>query len=499
MTTAAGGPQSIAKAGPQSQASLAQGPADRSGWSARLGAIPVLLAILAEAAWISIVAGLVQEFALRAPVVGIAGMAAFVGLGVLAARLLLPRTGPRWPLVALGFVVASALAGWLASPAARGALATGDVLGALGANPGGLAAGVAVLRGFPHGSHQLALDTVARMVFVAVPGLGLVAAAGGMVSEPWRGQFLADASLAAVIFAACGLLSLAFAGFAEIERSNLPTWRGNPAWVGLLLVAVAALVVTAMPISSMAGPAIALTVQVAIGILFVPLALAGLLAGSGAGLRKTLLFMAVAVAVIWVLSFTRATIPLGPFGGPPAAAPVTEASPADGVGLLGMGVVVLVLVAIGVILLARAWMRRPRDFTGDAGDERSFDLPEALDEPAGPRRRRRSIAAQPATAAEAYIHLMADLDDRGTVRREPSETPAEHARRLRESDEAGPSAAVPLALLAADYGLATFGDVRISSSETRRAIARWRALRRELGKRTATGSDGASAGPMDLG
>ena len=450
-------------------------------YAGRLGWIPVVLAVLAEAAWISIVAGLVQEFALKTPVVGIAGLAAFVGLGTVTARVLTHRSGPRWPLVALGIVVASALVGWLVASAAREALLLGDVLSALGANPRGLAAGLAVLRGFPHGSHQLALGTVARMVFVAVPGLGLIAAAGGMVAEPWRSQFLGDAAVAVVVFAACGLLSLAFAGFAEVERSNVPTWRGNPAWVGLLLVAVAVLVATSMPVSTLAGPAIALGVQVILGVLFVPLAVAGLLAGTGAGFRKTLIFMSVAIGVIWILSLTRPTIPTGPFGSVAPAAPATEPSVVDRVGLLGAGAVLLTLVAIGVILLVRAWMRRPRDFTGDAGDERSFDLPETDDEPAQPRRRRRARAGVPTTAVEAYLHLVADLADRPAVQRSPSETPAEHAGRLRATGEAG-TGALGLSLLAADYSLATFGNTPITPPETRRALARWRALRDSLGK-----------------
>ena len=481
-------------------AALAPDPGLRAG---RLGWVPVVLAVLAEAAWISVVAGLIQEFALRMPVLGIGWLAGFVGLGVVTARLLAVRSGDRWPVLALGLVVASSLAGWLAAPEARDALAGGRVLTAIGANPGGFLAGLAILRGFPHGSHQLALGTVSRMVFVAVPVLGVLAAAGGMVAEPWRSQFLADAALAVVVFTACGLLSLAFAGFAEIERSNLPTWRGNPAWVGLLLVAVALLVAGAMPISSLAGPVIATSVQVVIGVLFIPLALASLFAGAGAGFRKTLVFMGVAIAIIWLVSFTRPTIPTPPAGSPPPPAAPIEPSVVDRVGLLGTGAVLMTLIAIGVILLVRAWMRRPRDFTGDAGDERSFDLPEANDEPAAPRRRRRGRGAVPLTAADAYLQLVADLEDRPTVRRAPSETPAEHAARLRQTGETGRGegaadgsasggSALGLSLLAADYGLATFGRATISPAETRRAIGRWKALRGALGRvERPVPSDGA--------
>ena len=60
--------------------------------------LPLGLVIVAEAAWISVVAGLVQEFALREPTLGIMPLAAFVAAGVVAAR----RVGgpPRRPMAA---------------------------------------------------------------------------------------------------------------------------------------------------------------------------------------------------------------------------------------------------------------------------------------------------------------------------------------------------------------------------------------------------------------
>ena len=73
--------------------------------------------------------------------------------------------------------------------------------------------------------------------------------------------------------------------------------------------------------------------------------------------------------------------------------------------------------------------------------------------------------------------LVDDLADRPQVRREPAETPAEHARRLRE----GGGSALGLDLLAADYALVRFAGVRLSEREDRRAVARWRTLRRTLG------------------
>ena len=73
---------------------------------------------------------------------------------------------------------------------------------------------------------------------------------------------------------------------------------------------------------------------------------------------------------------------------------------------------------------------------------------------------------------------MDDLDRHATVRREPSETPAEHARRLR-ADGHG---AFSLDLLAADYALVRFARVPLVEREDRRAMARWRQLRSAWGR-----------------
>ncbi|HZC31717.1 MAG TPA: hypothetical protein VE640_00370, partial [Candidatus Bathyarchaeia archaeon] len=48
---------------------------------------PVGLVVVAEAAWISVVGGLLQEFAFREPVLGIPAFAALVVVGIVTARL----------------------------------------------------------------------------------------------------------------------------------------------------------------------------------------------------------------------------------------------------------------------------------------------------------------------------------------------------------------------------------------------------------------------------
>src|SRR5262249_19759743 len=110
---------------------------------------PTLLAIIAEAAWISVVSGLVQVFGLRMPDVGVPALAVVVAIGAIAARTVGPRLGARWPFAAFALVALAAAAGWLASPEARAALPEG-IGPSLAAHPGGLLVGLAMLRGFAH-------------------------------------------------------------------------------------------------------------------------------------------------------------------------------------------------------------------------------------------------------------------------------------------------------------------------------------------------------------
>jgi hypothetical protein len=76
----------------------------------------------------------------------------------------------------------------------------------------------------------------------------------------------------------------------------------------------------------------------------------------------------------------------------------------------------------------------------------------------------------------AYRGLIEDLAPRMGVRREPGETPAEHAGRLRRAGVG----ALGLDLLAADYGLARFAGRELSEREEQRAIGRAAMLRRRL-------------------
>jgi len=432
---------------------------------------PVALVVLAEAAWISVLAGLCQEFAFRPPVLGIPAFAGFVLVGIVAARLLGRRLGGRWPIAALGLIVIGASVGWLASEAARTAL--GDGLGpAIAAHPGGWLAGLAVLRGFAHARLPLLEDTVTRLISIGVPGLAILAIAGGVISQPFRAQFLADTMSAAVVFIVAATLATALARLTAVGSDAGFDWRRNPAWLGLALMVLAIAIVTALPLSAVAGTVI----QVLLSVVVAPLVIVALVAGFDRTALRVVVILVALMAVVYLLValiVAGANLPAPPA---PAAGSQDHSSVAEQVITLSLGGLLLLAAIIGIVVLAAAWMRRTRPPVEDLVEEsRTIDQGTDSGPPRRPRRRfgRR---LEPTAAAAAYVALVADLDHHPDVRRDPAETPAEHASRLRATGRPELS----LDLLAADYALVRYGDVTLSPQEDRRAIGRWRILRRRI-------------------
>jgi len=453
--------------------------------------VPLVLAIIAEAAWISVVAGLVQEYALREPVLSLPGLAAFVLGGVLAARALEGRLGLRWPLVSLGLVTSGAVIGLLLAPAARAAVDDGGLQGlgaAIGANPGGLFAGLAVLRGFSHARQPLREDTLGRLFGGGVVAIAFSAVAGGLVAEPWRSSYLSAVLAASLVFVATAVLALALTRQSAVGPDSQVDWPRNPAWVGLLVLLVAIVVVLAVPAAAVAPTAI----DLAIAILVAPLLVIGLVAGwTRSGARFVgIVLLAGGLLIALRPRLTPVGQPVGSgVGAPDGSAATTAPDPA--VFLVGGGLLTVVGI-IGVLLLVRLWMRRTATSPTDVDEERTIDRRGGR-EPRARRRPRLPFRRAPADAVAAYQALIGDLDARPPVRRDPAETPAEHARRMRDRGFAG----LTLDLLAADYALARFGDVRLTERENRRAIARWRGLRRQLSRVSLSPGEAAGALPAD--
>ena len=445
--------------------------------------VPVPLVIVAEAAWISIVAGLVQEFVLRPPETTIVELAIAVTVGLAATRVLGARLGSRWPPAALGLIALGCIVGWLASAAARLALADG-VGPALAANPGGLLVGVAVLRGMAHARFPLAEDTVGRLLEIGTPGIALAAIVGGIVSDPYRATFLGDTTAAAILFVGSTVLALAFTRLAIVGLGNGLDWRRNRAWLGLTVVVLALAMAFAIPVATFAADALA----VVIGLAFGPVFVIGLASGlDRTGRRIVLGFSLIAAVIYLVMRFGLTPRPVNP-----AAAPQTGLLPPgiDSVVTFGMGGLLVFLAAVGVLLLVAVWMRRSRvDADLAVTETRTVDR-------SGPPSARRPLwrphrHPDPAGAAAAYLALLRDLARHPDLRRASFETPAEHAVRIRDAG----FAEISLGLLAADYALERDAGRILSAAEDRRGVLRWRRLRTSLVAWSRALAEAADAGP----
>jgi hypothetical protein len=431
---------------------------------------PVALVVVAEAARISVLGGLLQEFALRDPVLGIPALAACVAAGVGLARLLGPRLGDRWPGVGFLLVLAAGALGWLASPAARAALAEGAGP-ALAAHPAGWLAGLALLRGFAHASLPLAEGTVTNLLAIGVPGLAVAATIGGLIGDPFRTRFLADSLGAAIVYVAGAVLALAFTRLDAVGVDAGFDWRRNPPWLLLTIAMVGAAIVLAIPLASVAGTVISVVVSVALG----PLFLLGLATGFDRAARRVLGFFVAVVVVLFVLvrffgprADSTETAGAGTGAQPPPSA-------AEQIVTISLGGLLLLAAVVAIIVLVALWMRRTPPPDGLVGETREID-PSGDGVAPGRPRNRFGRRRDPRTAVEAYVALVADLDRHEAVRRGAAETPAGHAARLR----AGRRSELALDLLAADYALARYGGASLPEREDRRAVGRWRILRRRL-------------------
>jgi hypothetical protein len=435
--------------------------------------VPVAFVVVAEAAWISVIGGLLQEFAFREPVLDIPQIAAFVALGIVAARLLGRRLERGWPFVALVIVVAAGIVGWLASPPARAALDAG-VAPAIAAHPGGWMAGLAVLRGFAYARLPLAEGTVSRLLGLGVPGLAIAAIVGGVIGEPFRGRFLADALSASIVFIVAATLALALTRLTAIGTDGGFDWRRNPTWLGLTVAVIVVAIVAAVPLSIVAGTVI----EAVFAIALVPMLIVAVLIGLDRTARRVLGLLLAAGVIVFVVVriFAGKPTPSNPVPG----APVGQGRPsvAEQVMAMSLGGLLLIAAIIVILVLVAVWMRRTQPPAANLVNEsRTIDRGEG-EAPAPRRRRRFGRRPDPVDAVAAYVALVRDIDDHPEVRRAAAETPAEHAARLRAEGRA----ALSLDFLAADYALARYGGADLPAREDRRAILRWRLLRRRLAK-----------------
>jgi Domain of unknown function (DUF4129) len=437
-----------------------------------LAALPTLLAMVAEGAWVAVLYALLRGAAQEEIQLGPLVFAVFAGLGLLVGRVLAPRLGDRWPA---GAVVAAGLAtaaGWLSDAATWSALLSTEPLSALGTNPGGWLTGLAFLRGLAYVRPPDPGGAVRSPLPIALPLIAVAFLIGGMIAEPGRSAFRDAALVSTVVFVASATLAVALGRAGTLGRAGGFDWRSNPAWYGLLVVVVAGILLVAVPAAHAVGP----LVIVVIAALPVPLFFVGLVVGFDRRLLKVLLVLLGIVAILVVIFQLFSSGPVLPETGPAGQVPAQPATP-DWLVIAG-GVILLVLVAVAVGVLAALWMRQaPQREDGDVEEERTVDRGLA-GRSSPPRRVRFGLRRreEPTDAPTAYLATLGELASDPALERHADETPAEHARRLRGSDP-GLRFGAAVNLLAADYELARFGASALTPAEHRRALARWRRVR----------------------
>ncbi|HYM84256.1 MAG TPA: DUF4129 domain-containing protein [Candidatus Dormibacteraeota bacterium] len=451
-----------------------------------LDAAPDVLAVIAEGAWVAAVYALVQVAA-RGPLpLGPIQLAVAAAAGLLVARRAGPVLGDRWPRTALTLVGVAAVVGWLAEPSAVAALLRLDPEGALRAHPGGIVAGLAFLRGFAYAARTGSEEVLERSLQLGLPGLAVPVLLTGMLQEPWRSLGLERELVAAVVFLVAATVGVALGRVAGMARATSFDWRRNRAWLALVGLLAVGVVAAAVPASLALAPAL----RTALAALVAPLILHGAVAGvTQVRLRHVLSLLVLGGWLFLMAALFSTGKLLSPsedgrqgFGGLTGGdSPIVNAAG---------GILIVLVLVVGILVLARIWMRdATRPMGGDVVEERTIDRGGEAGETFRTSGRRRAARQRhaPVDATGAYVSLLEELAERPSVRRGPGESPAEHARRLRDGGLGAPG----LDLLAADYQLARFAGRRLTPHEERRAIARWSRLRRTLGIGGATGGRSA--------
>jgi len=431
-------------------------------------AAALLAACLLEAAWITLVYVTVERVAGPGqPPLSIVAftVAALIGLGLARWSALPGRRAYGTPIAAVA--VAVSLVGWLLPLGPAAVHVVDDPAVVFGMHPAGILLGLAVIRGT---AHTTAIDDE-RIAETAIgPGLALMAGlwvlltATGGTAEP---SIVGTASSATVTFVTAGLLSIGLARLADLRGAGVQG-ADRRIWIGVLVGVVAGLLAIALPLAMILGVPVAEAARGIGGVVLWVFVAAGTLLILPAALLAMVLFLV--IEFLRAIGGGRTTDPGDLIGG--AVLDVQGLLGPGGNGL-DLGPVPLVVAIVMAFVVVRWLVKRPGRSVVDG------DLVEVreVERPTGIRLRRPRLAMPrrhlvPRTASEAYVASLEVLAQWPESTRLASETPSEHARRVR-AYPIGP----PLSRLAADYALVEFGRRMLAPSEHRRAVERWRRLR----------------------
>ena len=415
-----------------------------------------------EAAWLTLAYMLAQQalgdgrLHLGLPALAVAALA-----GLLFARAADDLRLDRYTLAGSGLAVLVAAIGAVAFAPET---ASPDPWGALQANPGGLLAGVAFLRGTGHADEGAEAGAVERLLGIGLFGLAVFWPVFSLAGLATRPAFAEPALSASITFVTSALLALGLARLSALGTDGVsrPTRRR---WLGVLLGVLGVALLVSLPLAAILG----LPLEAAITGVLGPIAAVAL----GLLVLCTLPFGLLAGWLTEIFSrfspllgrlFPQQPLPTAL----PGVLPPRPSLPFDSDSLIGA--VVLTITVIVVVTLLIVWMlgrMKVRIAPLLENEERATELPRPrlrLPRLAVPQRRR-----APRTARDAYLAVLDLLSSSADASRRLAETPAEHARRLGTGD---------LSRLAADYQLDAFGRRILNQPEERRALDRWHRFKR---------------------
>jgi len=436
------------------------------------------LRVLAEAGWITVVYSAASVIVShQPPVLGPVELSLFVAAGALAGWLGRPRSA-LGPLLLICAVLLGGVGGWLASAEARSLL---DALpSAFNVHLAGWLAGVAVLRGALISPGQSAANEIERLTRSVPVALAVIWAYTSIVAIPtlWL-PFAVGAMWGTVAFLSAAVVALGLARL-NVLHADVTDQRQRRGWRWLVTAVGFGVVPIALPMAVLTGVPLAAMLNPIVG----PLRFVG-----------DLLTIPLSW-IVWILSelFKPIAGPLGQFldalQARFAGRPEPEQQEPALVGtLIGLALWVVALLAVLlVIFLIAQWLLKRKGVNEEALEaipdtERAIVIPQRDPKPrSNPFRHRRH--GTPTDAVSAYLSALAELEAHPELSRLASETPADHAARLR-SEVVDPDAATDLARLAAGYQLARYADRRITPLENVRSVTRFQRIRRLLKGSTA--------------
>ena len=446
-------------------------PVERRSWLRRGKLLQPMLRVMAEASWITVVyAALAVIVSKHAPYLGPVEFIGFVLVGVFVARVGRDREEVG-PILLIFAVVIGGAVGWLASDEARGALNSFER--ALSIHLAGWFAGVAVVRGAVMNTGEKAADDIERLLRNVPPALAviwaymIIAARGDLwvpfaISALWGTVGFLSTAVVSIGFARLDILH---AGVRDKAQRRGWRWLVTAVGVGIVPLAIPIGILSGIPLSHMLTP-IGGPLQWALTLLAIPLAF-------------------IVEVLSWLLRpvAEKLGVFLDELAQNLARRPIAEPGEPMLVGTifgLALWAAAIFFTLLAIFMVAR-WLLRRKSLYGEDMDAIAADTERSIVVPDTPRRaesrprfRRRGA---PQDAVQAYLSALDEYQGHLDLARLPSETPAQHAARLRAS--ADPSS-VDLARLAADYQLARYAERPINRFENLRALTRFQRLKRLL-------------------